>query len=56
MRAVRFHLKWRYWAATALLRTATVVTWTFLSPPTAGSIVERAVRLLAAPTRAATGP
>jgi hypothetical protein len=56
MRAVRFDLKWRYWAATALLLTASLMAWTFLSPPTAGSIVERAVRLPAASTRAATGP
>ena len=36
--------------------TAKLVAWTFLSPPTTGSIVERAARLRAAPTRAATGP
>ena len=54
MRAVRFDLKWRYWTATALLLNAKLVAWTFLSPPTTGSIVERTARPPAAPARVAT--
>jgi hypothetical protein len=54
MRAVRFDLKWRCWAATALRLTAKLVAWTFLSPTTTRSFAERAARPTVAPTRAAT--
>jgi hypothetical protein len=54
MRAVRLDPKWRYWAAAALLLNAKLVAWTFLSPPTTGSIAARDARSPAAPARVPT--